>query len=100
MARTVELGPSVTKVGGGVYVLIYYDYQNFTLADNNFTFNNFGTETVFEMKDNKFFCFGCNKWFERMKGHLKMSRNCQKIVDVNNFLNAIEKIKQDRKRNK
>ena len=65
-----------------------------------FIFNNFGTKTVFEMKDNKFFCFGCNKWFERMKGHLKMSRNCQKIVDVNNFLNAIEKIKQDRKRNK
>ena len=65
-----------------------------------FTFNNFGTETVFEIKDNKFFCFGCNKWFERMKGHLKMSRNCQKIVDVNNFLDAIKTILQDRKRDK
>ena len=58
MARTVELGPSVTKVGGGVYILIYYDYQNFTLADNNFTFNNF----VFVYKNLIFFTFANNNF--------------------------------------
>ena len=64
----------------------------------SFTFDNFGIQTSFEMEGNKLLCMGCNKWFERIKGHLNTSLNCQKKVDMKNFVHAIDELKKDKKR--
>ena len=64
----------------------------------SFTFDNFGIQTVFKMKDNMLYCLGCHKWFERIKGHMKMSKKCQEKFDMSNYLKAIDEIKKDKKK--
>ena len=66
----------------------------------SYTFNNFGIQTVIEIKDEKVICLGCDQWFKRVLGHLKISKKCQDKVDMDQFSNAIKEIKKEKERNR